>query len=112
MKERTVKPTVVRLEGLLCPYCGSDNTLPFEEDNETNNDLSVPMVIFTGLMVITIYLVFVVASYIFFPLIVLLAIIVSTRLIKKYDKKPKKNISQITRNYVCLSCNSNFNISD
>ncbi|MCK4888308.1 MAG: hypothetical protein KAS21_00375 [Candidatus Aminicenantes bacterium] len=99
-------------ENALCPFCGSANILPFEDDSGTDSDLPVFIIILTALIVVALYLAFVVASYMYFPVVVFIAIIISTRVINRQEKKPQRKILSIDRDFICLSCNSNFNRAD
>ncbi len=99
-------------ESDLCPFCGSTNVLPFEDDSENESDLPVFMIILIALAVVGLYLAFVVASYMYFPVIVFIAIIISTRIINRQEKKPQKKLLHHSRDFICLSCNSNFNRTD
>lgn len=92
----------------LCPFCGSSNILPFEDDSGSESDLPVFIIILTALTVIALYLAFVVASYMYFPVVVFIAIIVSTRIINRQEKKPERK-PLANKDFICLSCNNNFN---
>jgi len=93
----------------LCPFCGSANILPFEDDSGNDNDLPVLVIILTALTVVALYLAFVVASYMYFPVVVFIAIIISTRIINRQEKKPERELLSARRDFICLSCNNNFN---
>jgi len=71
----------------LCPFCGSDNVLPFEEENEESRDLPVLITLLTALGLLAAYFAFVVTSYLYFPVVVFMGIIISTKI------PPKPNIS-------------------
>ncbi len=91
-----------------CPYCGSDNILPYEDDSIKSSDLSVTMIITTALSIVALYLAFVVTSYLYFPVVVFIGIIISTRIINKKERGPGKRTDSGGGNYICLNCNNSF----
>ena len=94
-----------------CPYCRSDNTLPFEEESQAGSDLSVLITILTALSVLALYFAFVVTSYLYFPLVVFIAIIVTTRLINRQERKGGIAKKKVNREFICLGCNTSFSDS-
>ncbi len=111
MKKKQTDPFYIP-EKDLCPFCGSANILPFEDDSASDSDLPVFIVILTALIVVALYLAFVVASYMYFPVVVFIAIIISTRIINRQEKKPQRKILPAGRDFICLSCNSDFKRTD
>ncbi|UCH95410.1 MAG: hypothetical protein JSV88_00810 [Candidatus Aminicenantes bacterium] len=90
-----------------CPYCGSENVLPFEEEEKSQSDPTLFIVIVLAVSLIVGYFLFMLSSYLTFPLIVFVAIIISTKLINKQDreKKPEKPVE---KDYMCLDCSGFF----
>lgn len=92
-----------------CILCGSDNVLPFEDDSPAQSDTTLFLVILSAVLVIMGYILFVISSYLFFPLVVFVAIIVTTRLInKQYVDQAKKALLAVPKDYICLDCNGFF----
>lgn len=92
----------------VCPFCGSDNILPFEDDSGRDSDLPVLIIILTALILIALYLALVVTSYMYFPIVVFIAIILSTRLVNRHENTRKRKHLSGSRDFICLSCNSSY----
>jgi len=94
----------------LCPYCQSDNTLPFEEENGGKGSDSLIIIIFAAVLLIGGYFFFVISSYLFFPFVVFGLIIISTKIINKRDRDRKKTdlLPKEKKHYLCLDCSNNF----
>lgn len=92
-----------------CPYCSSDNVLPFEDEGDYKRTYSFYIIILSALVLIIGYLIFLFSSYIFFPVVVFIAIIITTKTINKRERE-KKKVIQIEKQYICLNCNSNFKL--
>jgi len=90
-----------------CPYCGSDNVLPFEDEDRPRSDATIFIIIVSALGLIIGYFLFMVSSYLTFPLVVFAAIIISTKLINKRDRE-KKVEEHIVRDYMCVDCSGFF----
>ena len=95
------------MDELICPICHSDNVLPFEDDGGTPTDDSFVIILLSAFVIIGAYAIFVISTYLFFPLVVFLAIFISSRFINRKEKKknPKKRKKG---DYVCLDCNGTF----
>ncbi len=91
-----------------CILCGSDNVLPFEDDTPAHSE-TLFLSILTAILIILGYILFMISSYIFFPLVVFAGIIVVTRWINKYNKEKARKASILEiKEYVCLDCNGFF----
>ena len=90
-----------------CPYCGSDNVLPFEDEERSQNDATLFIIIVLALALIIGYILFMISSYLTFPLIVFVGIIISTKLINRQERERKVE-KQIVRDYMCLDCSGFF----
>jgi hypothetical protein len=89
-----------------CPHCGSGNVLPFEEDEYRGSDPTLFIIILLAVALILGYFLFMISSYLTFPLVVFVAIIISTKLINRHQKQHKVE-KQVERDYMCIDC-SNF----
>lgn len=89
-----------------CTHCGSENTLPFEEECEKKSDPSLIIIIIAALSLLAAYFAFIVTSYLYFPVIVFIGIVISSKIINR--KERKKTRIERKKNFVCLSCNRNF----
>ena len=96
----------------ICPFCRSENVLPFEDDNKELSELPVLIIILTALSVLALYFAFVVTSYMYFPVVVFIAIILTTRIVNRTEKKGRNKIVAANRDFICLSCNNSFNNSN
>ena len=94
-----------------CPFCFSHNILPFEQENDYKKDHTFPIIFISALVLIAGYFLFLFSVYLFFPFVVFISIIISTRFIDKKQKDKKKNIQNGEVNqYVCLTCNNSFEL--
>ncbi len=92
-----------------CPYCGSFDTLPFEEEQEHDFEVSLSLVIVLGLIIIGIYLAVIVTSYLYYPIVVFGGIIIASKFVNKSgSKKNTKRSVGKESDYICLNCNRNF----
>jgi len=90
-----------------CPYCGSDNVLPFEDDTPSQGDDTLFIVLVSAFFLIGGYFLVMISVYLFFPLAVFAAIIIVTRWINKQEQgKKKKKIPP--HDYVCMDCGQFF----
>lgn len=90
-----------------CPYCGSDNVLPFEDEERSQGDATLFIIIVLALALIIGYFLFMISSYLTFPLIVFVAIIISTKLINRQERDRKVE-KKIERDYMCVDCSGFF----
>ena len=59
-----------------CPFCYSENVLPFEDDSKKNDTDSLPLILISALILVVGYFVFIISTYLFLPLVVFIAIVV------------------------------------
>ena len=90
-----------------CPHCGSENVLPFEEEEKAQSDATLFIVIVLALALLIGYILFMISSYLTFPLIVFVAIIVSSKLINRQQGENKVEIHD-EKDYMCLECSGFF----
>lgn len=90
-----------------CPYCGSNDVLPFEDEERPQSDPTLFIVIVLALAIIIGYFLFMISSYLTFPLIVFVAIIITTKLINKQERKKKVEKYKV-RDYMCVDCSGFF----
>ena len=90
-----------------CPYCGSDNVLPFEDEERSQSDATLFIIIVLALALIIGYFLFMISSYLTFPLIVFVAIIISTKLINRQERERKVEV-HIEKDYMCVDCSGFF----
>ena len=91
-----------------CPYCRSENVLPFEDDSKDQSDLPVIIIILTALALLALYFAFVLTSYMYFPVVVFIAIILTTRVVNRQEKNKKQKIVKVEGEFICLNCNDSF----
>lgn len=92
---------------LNCTHCGSDNVLPFEDEEGLKSDATFFIVLLSAFLIVIGYILFVISSYVFFPFVVFIAIIVTTRMINKRDRE-QKTAKPIEKDYMCLDCSRFF----
>ncbi len=92
-----------------CAHCGSENVLPFEDDTPYKGDTTLFIILLSAFLVITAYVLLVFTSALYFPIVVFIAIIVTTRMINKHQADRKKRAELgIQRDYMCLDCSRFF----
>lgn len=95
-----------------CPYCSSDNVLPFEEEGSDDGDQTFVTILLSALAILATYFLFLMISYINYPLMTIIIILVISYILRRQDKKKKKKIKiQADKDYICLDCNSNFTLT-
>jgi hypothetical protein len=90
-----------------CPHCGSENVLPFEDEEGTQGDATLFIIIVSALALFIGYFLVMISSYLAFPLVVLVAVIITTKLINRQERE-KKEEKHIERDYICLDCSGFF----
>jgi len=94
-----------------CPFCGSNNILPFEDENSYKKDHTFLVIILSALILIGSYFIFVISSYLYFPAVIIILIIISTTILNKREKDRGKKIKKIKKeDYICIDCNSTFKL--
>jgi hypothetical protein len=91
----------------VCPYCGADDVLPFESEETHESDPSFFIVLITAVVLIGGYFLFVVSSYIYFPVAIFIFTIISAKLVKRGEEQRKKETS-VERDYMCIECGRSF----
>jgi Flp pilus assembly protein TadB len=86
-----------------CPHCGSVNVLPFEDEGAHKSDATFFIVFLSAFLLVAGYLIFMISSYIFFPAVVFLSIIITTRMLNRRERE-RKNMEKVERNYMCVDC--------
>lgn len=90
-----------------CPACGSPRILPFEEDNTDYRNHPVWIGIAAGILVIGSYFLFMIISYLTFPLIVFAGILLSSRFVNLRNRQESGEYGR-DKDYLCLNCNATF----
>jgi len=91
----------------VCPRCDSEAALPFEDEDTTRTDTTLFFVIFSAFLLLTGYFLFMISTYVFFPVVVFVSIIVTTRMLNKKEKQ-RKAMRDVERNYMCTDCGAFF----
>ena len=90
-----------------CPWCGSTNLLPSENGNGNENEYSLQTILVAAFLVfIAAFSLLLVTLVISFPLVVIAAIALISRLLRRKKKKRKS-----PRAWVCLDCDRTFGTS-
>ena len=109
--ENRVASTQTGPVGMTCPNCGSGNVLPFEDDSGNSDELPVIILILTALSLIALYLAFVVTSYLYFPIVVIIAVIITSRIVNRQERKRHIRTGHKKKDFLCLTCDKGFSDS-
>ena len=91
-----------------CPYCMSDNVLPFEDGEETSHKDSFSVILLSALFLVLVYFIFLIFSYFNYPLMILITVAVVAFLLGRKEKKRPPVKQTPSKPFVCLECNSEF----
>ena len=91
-----------------CPFCGSRNVLPYEDDPAEPEQSSFVIVLLSALSLILVYFIFLVFSYINYPLMIMITVGVLAWIMGRREKKRRPAPPAVDRPFVCLDCNSHF----
>lgn len=92
-----------------CPVCGSTNVLPYEEENKKNHNTTFFIILLSALIIVFTYLTLTILAYLSYPILVLGSIAFISYFLKSKEKKSKLKKSK-KKEYICLDCNSSFEI--
>lgn len=89
-----------------CPYCGSKEVLPHEEDKNEGYDPTFTLIMLSAFSLFGAYILFLLSAYLFFPGVVLLSIYFFTRIVGEREKK--RTIVYKKKDFICTKCSNNF----
>lgn len=90
-----------------CPYCGADDILPFESEDDYTNDYSFLIILIAAIIVIGCYFLFVISTYLYFPIAIFIFTIVSAMIINRKEERRKKK-KWVEKDYMCVECGETF----
>ena len=90
-----------------CPHCGSNDVIPFEEDTGKTWNVSLTVVIISALVLLGGYFLFILSSYLYFPVFILFLIIIAAKWVGNTNRERRQKRSQ-PRDYMCLECSQFF----
>ena len=92
-----------------CPYCHSTNVLPYEQESDYKKNYSLSIIVLAALVLIAGYFIFLFSAYLYFPLVVFIAIIFTTKFLDKKKEDREKDIQfNSGKQFICLNCNNSF----
>jgi hypothetical protein len=96
--------------GISCPHCGCDDILPFEDEDPPGSNPTMFIVFLSAFLVLTGYFLFMISAYLYFPVVVFISIIVTTRMINKHnrEREERMKVGPVKRNYMCVECGNYF----
>jgi transposase-like protein len=95
-----------------CPYCNSENVLPFEEEGGDPGNQTFITILLSALAILGTYFLFLMISYINYPMMIIIIIGAISYIMSRQDRKKKKKIKiQADKDYICLDCNSQFTLT-
>ncbi len=90
-----------------CPYCGADDILPFENEEDYSNDYSFFIILLAAILVIAGYLLFMVSTYLYFPVAIFIFIIISAKMVNRKDERKRKK-KLVEKDFLCVECGETF----
>ena len=90
-----------------CPYCGADDVLPFESEEDYKDDYSFFIVFLAAILLIAGYFLFVISTYLYFPIALFILIMVSAIVVKRKEEQQKKT-ETVEKDYMCVECGNSF----
>jgi DNA-directed RNA polymerase subunit RPC12/RpoP len=89
-----------------CPYCKSFDVLPFEDDDGDRVKHTFTLILISAFLLFTVYILFLLSAYLFFPGVVILSIYFFTRVVNELEKK--KKIIYMKKHFLCIKCGRSF----
>ena len=89
-----------------CPFCGSKDVLPHEEDKSEAYKQTFTLILLSAFSLFGAYLLFLLSAYLFFPGVVLISIYFFTRIVGERERK--RTIIYKHKDFICLKCGDNF----
>lgn len=92
-----------------CPHCRSLNVLPFEEEGRDQANHTFVIILLSAFALLAAYFIFLMFSYINYPVMIILFIIFISIVLRQREKKePKRKKPEVEKEFICLDCNSTF----
>jgi DNA-directed RNA polymerase subunit RPC12/RpoP len=93
---------------LRCPYCRSERVLPFEEESGPVPNDTFLIIFISAFMLVGFYFLFVLLSYMSYPLMVILLVTVSSWLLNRKEKRKQKPGIIREKDFLCTDCGQEF----
>ncbi len=90
-----------------CAHCGSEDVLPYEDDEPVSGDYSIWVIMITGVLLLLGYFTFMVSTYLYFPAAIFIFIIISAWVVNRSDERNKKKVV-VEKDWLCLECDRSF----
>lgn len=102
----------MEMKPVSCPFCHSDNILPFEDEKAYKNQYkSIMFIIIAGLVLIFGYIFFVLVSYLTFPLVLISGLFLASKVLNKRETNENKAANP-QQYYICLDCDRQFTLAN
>jgi hypothetical protein len=92
----------------ICPHCRSLNVLPFEEGSEPENNPHFLIILVSAFLIIGFYFLFVILSYMSYPIMVIVVISVFSIYQKWKDGRKKQPKKMLDKEFLCIDCGQSF----
>jgi len=99
------------LDDKVCPYCQSTNILPFEEEDPQRNQESLMIIIIAAMTLMLGYFFLVVSAYLFFPFVIFAALIFTSFIINRKERRANRKQDKVAKDFICIDCSNTFKIS-
>jgi len=91
-----------------CPHCRSDQILPFEEESGPVRNDTFLIIFISAFMLVGFYFLFVLLSYMSYPLMVILLVTFSSWLLNRKERRQQKPGIIREKDFLCTDCGQEF----
>lgn len=92
----------------VCPFCGSTNVLPFEKDTGPDRENTFWVVFISAFLVIGFYFLFVILSYLSYPVMVIVMITLFSIYQRRKETRKNRPMEAGARDFLCIDCGQSF----
>lgn len=92
----------------VCPFCGSSNVLPFEEDNDGPKGQPFLIVFISAFLIIGFYFLFVILSYMSYPIMVIVLITLFSLYQRRRESRKNRPKRKMEKDFLCIHCGRSF----
>ena len=92
---------------ILCPFCRSDNVLPYEEDHP-DQPHTMLVIFLSAFLILGFYFLFLLLSTLSYPIMVIILITIFSLYFNRKEKKKNKIKRLLKKDFMCVDCGQSF----